>query len=35
MQSEVNKAKVPSSIQDITSMLQLRLCAACYLHRSC
>jgi hypothetical protein len=28
MQSEFNKAKVPSSIQDITSTLQLRLCAA-------
>jgi len=35
MQSEVNKAKVPSSKHDITSTLQLRLCAAYYLRRSC
>jgi hypothetical protein len=35
MQSEVNKTKVPSSIQDIITTLQLRLCAAYYLHRSC
>jgi len=35
MQSEVNKAKVPSPMKDITSTLQLRLCAAYYLHRSC